>query len=361
MTLEWQKDELTALAILTLSVTISFFASKLSGFLEGVYDIYDLLVLTILVVSFVIVLSLRLSQNWIAESIWKNKMVKKSRSPLIGILREPQCENSNDGHPSTSFLSDDWKNYLQRQSLTTEILSIGQMSDKYSVIINPYGEVYPEVDPITLVSFKSIKQYIRNGGIFVCAGGLAFYYCWDAKTRRRVFLSKEIQPLVPKLVPALAQNILMPLSVYPPFYSIVDTLLKRNFGVSPIGDWGQIVNGVRVQTITTNQTNEDIRYVGNLSNVGGTNQIDEFRSATQATRRCIPLLRANVPNIGEVYPIAGIPFGRGLLIVCGMDLSSTNQVGNISIGQAEFEKICSSISSLLDGMRRGLIAYDWRS
>jgi len=359
MTLEWHKDELTALTVLTLSVTISFFASKLSGFLKGVYDIYDLLVLTILVLSFAIVLSLRLRQNWIAEKTWKSKMVKKTQSPVIGILREPQCESSNDGHPFTSFLSNDWNNYLQRQNLKTEILSIGQISDKYSVIINPYGEVYPEVDSITLTSFKSIKQYIRNGGIFVCAGGLAFYYCWDAKTRRRVFLSEEIQPLVPRR--ALDQNVLIPLSVYPPFYSIVKTLLKRNFGVSPIGDWGFGANGMRAQTIATNQTNEDIRYVGNLGNVGGTNQIDEFRSATEATRRCIPFLRANVPNIGEVYPIAGIPFGRGLLVVCGMDLSSANQAGNITLGQAEFEKICSSIFSLLDGMRRGLIPYDWRS
>jgi len=362
MTLEWYKNELTALTVLTLSVTLSFFAGKLSGFLKGVYEIYDLLVLTILMLSFVIVLSLRLYQNWIAERNWKRKMAKKTRSPIIGILREPQCENSNDGHPYTSFLSNDWNNYFQRHDFTTEILSVGQMSDKYSVIINPYGEVYPEADPITLASFKSIRRYIRNGGIFVCAGGLAFFSCWDARTRRRVILSKEIQALGPRQQNARTQNILVPISFYPPFYSIVETLLKRNFGVFPIGDWGQNgANGVRNQTITANQINEDIRYVGNLSNVGGTDQIDEFRSVTQATRRCIPFLRANIPNIGEVYPIAGIPFYRGLLVVCGMNLSSTNQVGNIALSQAEFEKICSAISGLLDGMRRRLIPYDWRS
>jgi hypothetical protein len=158
------------------------------------------------------------------------------------------------------------------------------------------------------------------------------------------------------------RNVFIPQFFYPPLYSLVDILVNEHFGVNVLGDiqpppgaqqgWQPIFQ--------TQQANEDIQYVGNLGQVGGTNQVFVFRPVMTITRCCIPFLRANIPNFGEVYPIAGIPYDRGLLIVCGMDLSTSALVGNTSIARGEFEKICASIANILNGIRLNTISYDWR-
>jgi hypothetical protein len=351
--MEWHREALKSLTILWLSV----FTSTLVGRLFFNIGWIELWVLTGLFILFAVCFSLFLKSNWIGEKLWVLAMQKKSQTPLVGILCEDQCENNVSGHPYTSFLSRDWNNDLTRRGLDTEIITIDQLSDKFTVVVNPYGEVYPERDPISLDSFHRIKKYIAKGGIFVSAGGVGFYYCWDSRTRHRITLSKQIQAYAPN-----AQNIFLPVFFYPPAYSLTDTIINEHFGVNVIGDipiplgsppgWQPI--------FPTQQMNEDIQYVGNLAQVGGTNQILVFRSATPSTRCCIPFLRAVIPNFGEVYPMAGIPYERGLFLVCGMDLNTNATVGSLNIARVEFEKICSALLNLLEGIRQNTIPFDWR-
>ena len=353
MTIEWHREALKSLTILLLSVFMSTLVSRLLfniGFIE-------LWVLAVLLVLFVTCFSLTLKSNWIGERLWVRSMRKKYQTPLVGILREDQCENIADGHPYTSFLSSDWNNDLRRLGLNTEIITIDQLSDKFAVVVNPYGEVYPERDPISLDSFHKIKNYIARGGIFVSAGGVGFYYCWDSRTRHRITLSKQVQAYVPT-----RQNIFFPQFFYPPVYSLVDTPINEHFGVNVIGDFPPPSGSPQgwQPIFPTQQLNEDIQYVGNLAQVGGINQVYVFRSATPSTRCCIPFLRANIPNFGEVYPMAGIPYQRGLLVFCGMDLSVSATVGTLNVARVEYEKICYAILNVLEGIRRNTIPFDWR-
>ncbi len=310
-----------------------------------------------LFLAFLVIFALYVKSDWIGERAWTHKMTKKFQAPVIGILNEVQCENNRDGHPYTSFLSSDWDAQLKRQDLNTKIIAIDQLDDEYAVVINPYGEVYPERDPLSLHSFEKIKKYIDKGGIFVCAGGVPFYYCWDSRTEHRVTLSKQVQGYVMR-----AQNILLPTFFYPPVFSLVDIPVNESFGVNVLGDiqpppsaapgWQPI--------FPTHPSNQDMQYVGNITLVGGSNQAFLFRSVTPVTRSCIPFLRAIVPNIGEVYPMAGIPYGRGLLVVCGMNLDSGASAGGFNIDRVEFEKICAAIRNILDGITRNVVSYDWR-
>lgn len=351
--MNWHKDALKSLTTVSLSVFLSTLASRLIFNFEFI-ETWAIITLLILFLS---LLSVTVKSEWIGENYWNYNMRRKFKTPAIGILHEVQCENSADGHPYTSFFANDWNTDLRRLGLNSELITIDQLSDRYAVVIDPYGEVYLERDPILLYSFQKIKEYVSRGGIFVCAGGVAFFYCWDSRTQHRITLSKIVQPFV-----QVQQNIFIPQFFYPPSYSLVDILVNEHFGVSVLGDTQRPPSApIGWQPIfQTQQANEDIQYVGDLSQVGGTNQVFVFRPVMPITRSCIPFLRANVPNFGEVYPIAGIPYERGLLVVCGVDLSTNARVGNINIARGEFEKICSTIANILNGIRLNAISYDWR-
>jgi hypothetical protein len=65
----------------------------------------------------------------------------------------------------------------------------------FSVIINPFGEAYPESGNAEGVGFKTIASYIRDGGIFVNSGGQSFTYNLDVNTRNSRLLVSFI-PLI---------------------------------------------------------------------------------------------------------------------------------------------------------------------
>lgn len=53
--------------------------------------------------------------------------------------------------------------------------------DKYSLIINPYGSVYPEDDVQNLTVMKSVLHYVDHGGIFVNVADIPFFYPYDPR------------------------------------------------------------------------------------------------------------------------------------------------------------------------------------
>jgi len=70
--------------------------------------------------------------------------------------------------------------------------------DRYLIIINPYGSVYPEVDIKELAVWKSILNYVLHGGKFVNVADIPFYYAYDPKREIRYELVKYFHQYVPK-------------------------------------------------------------------------------------------------------------------------------------------------------------------
>ena len=71
----------------------------------------------------------------------------------------------------------EWKKYLSNLTLTTDSgdkkytvkeISASKITNRYSLVVNPFGEFYPEIDIEKKVIFSIIEDYIFNGGIFVC-------------------------------------------------------------------------------------------------------------------------------------------------------------------------------------------------
>jgi hypothetical protein len=55
--------------------------------------------------------------------------------------------------------------------------------DRYSVILNPYGSIYPESDIENLAVMKSILDYVHNGGMFVNVADIPFFFPFDKERR----------------------------------------------------------------------------------------------------------------------------------------------------------------------------------
>jgi hypothetical protein len=69
-------------------------------------------------------------------------------------------------------------------------MKVEEISSRYAVIVNPYGEGYPEQDAVTLRTFSSIEDYVYNGGIFVSIGGYPFYWALDVASGDKIAMAK---------------------------------------------------------------------------------------------------------------------------------------------------------------------------
>ena len=231
---------------------------------------------------------------------------------------EVQCNDSS----RTSISSAEWHKHLgglqtddENAKYEVEFISASKISNRYMVVINPFGEVYPEIDIKKKVIFGIIEDYIFTGGIFVCAGGFPLFYGWDVNKGEKV-------PLVEGEIHLLSKIALHGDAVYveekKKLLPFSGTLLWKEFLAQTTGDTDKH-SGPYPLDVT--QTEEDINKFGVLTDIGGKKEVLEFRALIEKTKECIPLIRGNRPDFGEVYPIAAIPHGYGYLLTHGMDIA----------------------------------------
>lgn len=254
------------------------------------------------------------------------------------IDNEVQCNES----PCTSISSAEWREHLGRLKTDEEnakyevnYISASQITNRYTVVINPFGEVYPEIDTKKKVIFEIIEDYIFTGGIFVCAGGFPLFYGWDVNKGERIPLVEgEIHyPSKVRLhgdaVYVEEMKKLLPFS---------GSLLWKEFHAQTTGDTDKH-SGPYPLDITQNK--EDINNFGVLTDIGE-NKISEYRALTEKAKECIPLLRGNRPKFGEVYPIAAISHGSGYLLTHGMDIA----------GESERQKTLTSVDRFIEWLQK---------
>lgn len=76
-----------------------------------------------------------------------------------------------------------WKEFLEKKRITIKEIKIGskitQWSlQRYSVIFNAYGRLYPETDEKKTI-LELIFEYVARGGVFVNVSDFPFYYAFD--------------------------------------------------------------------------------------------------------------------------------------------------------------------------------------
>jgi len=299
---------------------------------------------------------IRADANEACNLLNRIELREKFKYPIkIGILngyveKDDSSEKPCNYYSYTEFKSIDiWAEFFAQitangnRKYDVEEISISEISNEFAVIINPFGEVYPEKDFKRKLCFNIIKNYIGDGGIFVNVAGFPFFYGWDVVNGKSVALIEE-KLMVPETIRVELDKLggKVKRAIIEQFKTVLlfsGSLFWREFDAVTTSDT-PVHSGPFLLDIY--QKDEDRQKVGDLVNIGKDSKIWEFRAVTERTKNLIPLLRARRPEFGEVYPIAAIKYGWGYLIVGGMHLKSEN----------EFERLAAAVDRFCEWVAR---------
>jgi hypothetical protein len=230
--------------------------------------------------------------------------IKKKTFAKIGILngnidspvREYKCQHSN-----TDVTAGMWFTELRQEfgSRNVKMITTSQISGNLSIIVNPFGDIFPEEDLKLHTTFYKICNFIEEGGFFLCTGG-AFWAHHNTKVSEKeegVFLRTQegVQ-------------------------SLKDSFLYKEFGVVVTGDEfndRKIVVQEPLE-IEAYQKQEDKAYIGSL--IDANPKIKRFRALTIESSNYIPLLREQQDRS---FPLVAVQYGKGYLLHAGMRLTGT--------------------------------------
>lgn len=274
---------------------------------------------------------------------WRMKYKKRLKGNKIGILKEEGCSrNATDFSPSYWF-------HQLKDGHNTDYLSIPEINDELIAVINPYGEVYREDNYTHLETFGKIREYVQKGGIFVNPGGVAFWFAWNKKWKRKVSTAREIYGFGGPLL-INQQGTPVGVNLTPTVqignYSLTETLTFSNFKLlTTVGTPRQLV---------VYQTDMDKEFCGDIENINGKRNIVEFRAAREPLPKCYPMLRATMIDVHKrkstIYPMIAIPDGKGLFIFAGMAFDYNNKKMKISksIAEDQAKRVVKALEYIID-------------
>lgn len=176
-------------------------AGALFGFLPTILS-YSLAFLIIgsVALALSIVVALLYGTGILQDYAHRIRLSYRWKAPLeLGVLDDSgwnlvdkQTYAWTDVHPQ------DWKSQLQVNAqtkslcLVSESIKVSPKLDSYAIILNPYGEVYPERDLATLTSLRDILNFVREGGLFVNVAGIPSYWAYNPDLRRRLDIAQAV-------------------------------------------------------------------------------------------------------------------------------------------------------------------------
>jgi hypothetical protein len=200
------------------------------------------------------------------------------------------------------------------------LTSISNLSNgAFSMVINPFGEAYPELGSAEGVGLKTILSYIQDGGIFVSSGGQPFVYSWNVNTGSHnlvvnfIPISSQVEGNYDddEVMPVLSRNESLPI----PQEALV---LKRYFNVDTEWDHPEkeIVGPIEVE----------IGFDEILGSDKLKTRAKVYRPIRQLSSEIRPLVHCHKSLWDvKVYPVVAIRFGRGFLISTGMNLDEKRE------------------------------------
>lgn len=198
------------------------------------------------------------------------------------------------------------------------LTSISNISNgNFSIIINPFGEAYPELGDASGVGLNTILSYIQDGGVFVNSGGQPFVYSWNVNHGSHnlvisfIPMSSYMEINYDEAMPVLSRDE----SLVIPQEALI---LKRYFHTETEWDHPEkeIVGPIEVE----------IEFDAILGNDKPKTRAKVYRPIRQLSDNVIPLVHCPQSLWGDrVYPVVAIKFGRGFLIYNGMNLDQERE------------------------------------
>ena len=294
----------------------------------------------------------RIDAHETCRLLCKIEIENKFRPPIkLGILNGYVDDSDSEEKPCSEFPFNEFKDIdVWRDQFSTisidgkdkynvERISIAEVTNEFAVVINPFGEAYPEKNLKTRFSFSILKEYIADGGVIVNTAGFPFFYAWDVNkgNKEPVVDEKVFIPHGLKIEEGKVIGIQYGLAL-----KFAGSLLAKELGGITTSDT-QTMSGVN--PLPVKQTDKDKEIAGDLINLGGNNKVNEFRAIRPETKNVIPFLRAHREDFGEVYPLAAIRHGWGCLVTCGMHMNT----------QVELEKLVAGIDNFCNWARKNFV------
>lgn len=260
------------------------------------------------------------------QKIWSYlKSQYKKFFPKIGVLngsivsplREHKCEKKwTNVTPSMWHLA-----LKEKLNKKIGLISASEINDSFSMIINPFGDNFPEQDTKLHKTFYSICEFVKNGGFYVATGGAFF-------SHQDTIHSFQHQWVFTKTTNGIQ--------------SLKDSFLFLEFGVETTGD--EFANGKPVSKepaeIGVYQKSNDKNYTGEVILP---QKIKRFRAATAKTSDYIPFVRE---ENDKSFPVIAVRYGKGYLIHAGIFLESETS--------EEFKLLISIITNLIENKFKNL-------
>jgi len=299
------------LTLLIAPLAVSFSAIIVTNFSNKAYTPFWLWIVTALLILLGIILFLFGYKNKFSGIINKYSEIKRVKNffnPKILVLNGTIYGNSEERPPvpvQSNLSIMDWKTTLEDAGFNVELGPLSEMCvhPVPDIVINPFGEVYPESDFLFSKSIKEIQEFVWGGGVYVNVAGIPFWYRHDPASGKR-----DVAGRVERLFEEKSE--------WKPLF------LDLFGNLNPIAE---------KKVVECAQTDLDIRRFGQIVDVGGESIIGKFRYYPSNTTQLIPILR---DKVSEEIIIGGYTYGFGAFLISGVFIDGKN---------LSFEKVIASI------------------
>jgi len=252
------------------------------------------------------------------KKIWRKH---KNIYPKIGILngsiysplREYKCRRSWTHVTASMWYKELTRIFKNKKLKKIRLIPASEINDSFSIIINPFGDNFPEEDIKLHKTFYSICAFIKNGGLFVCTGG-SFW------AHQNTIASESEEVVFIKTRDGLQL--------------LKDSLFFKEFGVETTGN----IPGTEIEEplqVSVYQNDNDISSFGKI--IDGNIRVKRFRATTSRSSDYIPIIRE---LNDESFPLVLIRYGDGFIIHAGMHLTS--------VQSTEFKLLVKTIENLVN-------------
>jgi hypothetical protein len=234
--------------------------------------------------------------------------VSRFRRPRVLIL-DGTVEGTPKETPPAPVYSNrstaDWNAALSALHWTVTVGPTGSMLAQPSpdIVVNPFGEVYPEADFLTNSTVSQIRDYVWHGGVFVCVAGIPFWYRYNPFTRQRETAGRvesvidntaHWKPLIQDLFPNLTPS------------------------TEPL-------------EVQATQLEVDVDRFGIIASAGNSPAITSFRAYPVTPAQLLPMLR---DPTNQLCIVGAYTYGQGAFIFSGVSITDATPT---------FEKVVAAI------------------
>lgn len=202
------------------SLTLLFagaLASVLGGLLfqSTVIDI-RIWILVAMVIVLILYGSGSISKMWHNFNLWKrrgNTLI----APKVGIFNDMRWDlEDNEIRTYVDISPEERKKNIERCAkenkikIRVKLIDVKKNFDSYTVILNPYGGVYPEHNFKNFETMNKILNYVNEGGIFVNIADIPCYWAYNPLLKRKL----DTTPAFYGTVNKNGQMIIMPIRTF---------------------------------------------------------------------------------------------------------------------------------------------------